>query len=50
MSRARIRKNDPNATPGFAIEIKDNTELGLAVGSAVYASFKATSVHLFRKG
>ena len=26
------------------------TELGLVVGSAVYASFKATSVHLFRKG
>jgi tungstate transport system ATP-binding protein len=25
-------------------------ELGLAVGSRIYASFKATSVHLFRRG
>jgi hypothetical protein len=29
---ARTRKqNQTNATPGFAIEIKDNTELGLAM-------------------
>ena len=36
MARTTKRAKTP-ATPGFAIEIKDNTELGLAILVAVYA-------------
>ena len=37
MARTTKQTKTP-ATPGFAIEIKDNTELGLAILVAVYAA------------